>query len=298
LQITPSELLLQPDDKVSFHARELDPNGLTVKEVDDPKAIHWASFIPPTAKVKSKMKAEFSADGQLAAAPDKAPSAGAFEATLEGLKGYIRGRVLPGLPITQDFEQMVLTETTVGDAEPPTAFAYPPLPWIGARFKFDVREKDGNKCLVKTISNPFFQRATVFMGTPDSRNYTIEADVMSDGNKRKMSIVGVINQRYRIVLKGNEQMLEITSNEELLRVQTPFHWSPNVWYRLKARVDVAPEGSGVIRGKAWKKGDPEPEAWTSEVPVKNANLHGCPGLFGFSPQNMRVYIDNIAVTAN
>jgi hypothetical protein len=121
---------------------------------------------------------------------------------------------------------------------------------------------------------------------------------MSDGNKRKMSIVGLINQRYRIVLKGNEQMLETTSNEELFRVQTPFHWSANVWYRLKARVDVAADGSGVIRGKAWKKGDPEPEAWTSEVPIAHANANGCPGLFGFTPQNMRVFIDNVAVTAN
>jgi outer membrane protein assembly factor BamB len=298
LQITPSELLLQPAEKVSFHARELDANGLTVKEVDDPKAIRWAPFIPATAKVKAKMNAAFNADGQLEAAPDKTPSAGAFEATLDGLKGYIRGRVLPGLPITQDFAQSALTETTAGEAEPPTAFAYPPLPWIGARFKFEVREKDGNKCLVKTISNPFFQRATVFMGTPDLKNYTIEADVMSEGNKRKMSTVGVIAQRYRIVLKGNEQVLETTSNEQLLHQSVAFHWLPNVWYRLKARVDAAPDGSGVVRGKAWKKGDAEPEAWTSEVPVAHANLNGCPGLFGFSPQNMRVYIDNIAVTAD
>jgi hypothetical protein len=61
---------------------------------------------------------------------------------------------------------------------------------------------------------------------------------------------------------------------------------------------VAADGSGVVRGKAWKKGDPEPAAWTSEVPITHANLNGCPGLFGFSPQNMRVYVDNIAVTAN
>jgi outer membrane protein assembly factor BamB len=161
-----------------------------------------------------------------------------------------------------------------------------------------VREKDGNKCLVKTIDNPFFQRATVFMGTPDLKNYTIEADVMSDGNKRKMSTVGVINQRYRIVLKGNQQALEITSNEELLRASVPFQWSPNTWYRLKARVDVAEDGSGVIRAKAWKKGESEPSTWVNEVPVKHANANGCPGLFGFSPQDMRVYIDNISVTAN
>jgi plastocyanin len=108
LQIEPSELLLQPGDTVSFHVRELDANGLTVKEIDDPKSVQWASFIPPTAKVKAKMNASFNADGQLVAAPDKAPSAGAFEASADGLKGYMRGRVLPGLPISQDFESMVL----------------------------------------------------------------------------------------------------------------------------------------------------------------------------------------------
>ena len=43
------------------------------------------------------------------------------------------------------------------------------------------------------------------MGAPDLKNYTVEADVMSEGNKRKMSIVGLINQRYRVVLKGNER---------------------------------------------------------------------------------------------
>jgi outer membrane protein assembly factor BamB len=298
LQVVPSELLLQPGGTASFQVRALDANGLTAHDIDDPKSIKWASFIPPTAKVKSTMKASFNADGQLVAALDKTPSAGAFMASVGDLKGFIRGRVLPGLPILQDFEGVNLTETTTNTVEPTTKFAYPPLPWIGARFKFEVREKDGNKCLVKTVDNPFFQRATVFMGTPDLKDYTISADVMSDGNKRKMSTVGVINQRYRIVLKGNEQVLETTSNEELLRVQTSFHWEANVWYVLKARVDVAADGSGVIRAKAWKKTEPEPAAWTSEVPVAHANLSGCPGLFGFSPQNMRVYIDNVAVTAN
>src|SRR5207248_859117 len=98
------------------------------------------------------------------------------------------------------------------------AFAYPPLPWIGARFKFEVRAMDGNKVFAKTTENMFFQRATVFIGAPDAKNYTIEADVMSDGNRRKMSEVGLINQRYLIVLKGNEQKLEINSNLERLRV--------------------------------------------------------------------------------
>src|SRR5262249_7943170 len=150
----------------------------------------------------------------LVAANDPMPSAGAFEASVGNLHGYMRGRVLPGLPIKQDFEGFQLTETTTNTVEQPTPFAYPPLPWIGARFKFDVREKDGNKSLTKTIDNRFFQRAFVFMGDPEMKGYTIQADVMSEGNRRKMSDVGIINQRYLIVLKGNEQKLEINSNLE------------------------------------------------------------------------------------
>jgi hypothetical protein len=241
------------------------------------------------------MKANFDSSGRLTAANDPVPSAGAFEATLGDLKGYIRGRVLPYLPLHQDFESFSLTETNASDG---ALFAYPPLPWIGARFKFDVRDKDNNKLLAKTIDNRFFQRATVFMGAPDAKNYTIEADVMSDGNRRKMSEVGLIAQRYLVQLKGNEQKLEISSNLERLRVSEDFKWQPNVWYRMKARVDIAPDRSGVVRAKVWKKGDPEPEKWTLEVPHKTAHQNGSPGLFGFSPQDMRVYIDNVSVMPN
>jgi len=297
LQAIPNELLLTPGETQEFHVRSLDKNGLPVKDVAA-NSVKWQSFIPPTAKVRAMVKGAFDADGKFTAAPDKVPSAGAFEAQSDGLKGYIRGRVLPGLPIKQDFESFTLSETTSNSVEAPTKYAYPSLPWIGARFKFEVREKDGSKCLVKTIDNSFFRRAMVFMGSPALKNYTIEADVMSEGNKRKMSDVGVINQRYAVVLRGNDQSLEITSNQELLRVRVPLKWAPNTWYHLKARVDVAADGSAVVRGKAWKRGDAEPDKWTNEVPVKIANLNGCPGLIGFSPQDMRVFIDNISVTAN
>ena len=298
LQIIPVEVLLQPAQTASFRVRSLDANGLTVSESVDPKSVKWASYIPPTAKVRATMKASFTPEGKLLAAADPVPSAGAFEAAAGDLKGYFRGRVLPGLPIKQDFEKFDLSETTTNSVEEPTKFAYPPLPWIGARFKFEVRDLEGNKTLTKTVDNPFMRRATVFMGSPALKNYTIEADVMSDGNKRKMSEVGLVNQRYLVTLKGNEQKLEITSNQELLRSAVDFKWSPKTWYRLKTRVDVAADGSGVVRAKAWKKEDPEPAAWTAEVAVKQAHPNGCPGLFGFSPQDMRVYVDNVSVTAN
>ena len=292
LQAIPSEVLLHPGEKASFRVRSLDANGLTVDESISPRQVKWSSYIPPTAKVKAALKGAFNDSGELVAASDPVPSAGAFEATFGDLKGYIRGRVMPNPPTKQDFESFTLSETNREGA----AFAYPPLPWIGARFKFDVEEKDGSKVLAKTIENKFFQRATVFMGTPDMAHYVIQADVMSDGNRRKMSEVGLINQRYLVVLKGNEQKLEINSNQERLRVGTDFPWSPKVWYRLKARVDANPDGSTVVRAKAWKRDDPEPEQWTLEVPHRTAHQNGSPGLFGFSPQDMRVYIDNVEVT--
>ena len=294
LQIIPSEVLLRPSQSVSFRARAIDAHGFAVEDIKDMKSLKWASYIPPTARVKSAMKAGFNAEGQLVAADDTVSSAGAFEASFNDLKGYIRGRVLRYLPIEQDFESFTLSETNMEG----TVYAYPPLPWIGARFKFDVRDKDGSKVMAKTTDNRFFQRATVFIGAPDAKNYTIEADVMSDGNRRKMSEVGIINQRYIIVLKGNEQKLEINSNQERLRVAEDFKWLPNVWYRLKARVDIAPDSSGVVRAKAWKKGEPEPEKWILEVPHRTAHQNGSPGLFGFSPQDMRVYVDNVKVVGN
>jgi hypothetical protein len=231
------------------------------------------------------------------ASSDVKPSAGAFEADIDGLKGHIRGRVLPALPLHEDFESFNIsvphaTETGV-------KFAYPPLPWIGARFKFEVRDLDGNKVLAKTLDNIFFQRALVFIGTPDAKNYTAEADVMADGNDRTMSTVGLINQRYLVTLEGNAQEIMVSSNQERLRVAKPFPWAPHTWYHLKTRVDVAADGSGIIRAKAWKKGDPEPSAWTIEAPHRHAHTNGAPGLFGFAPQSMyRVYLDNISITPN
>ena len=268
LQIIPAEVLLKPGEKIALRVRALDANGFTVEE--SPKPVAWEPFIPPTAKVKSTMKAAVNDAGQLVAAPDPAPSAGMLQASLGDLHGYLRGRILPKLPLKEDFEEFNLTETNAAE---------------GASF-------------AKTIDNKFFQRAQVFIGHPDMKNYTVEADVLSDGNKRKMSDVGVINQRYVILLKGNEQKLEVNSNLERLRVAVPFKWSPNEWYHLKTRVDIAADGSGTVRAKAWKRGEPEPDSWTIEVPHRTAHRSGSPGLFGFAPQDMRVYIDNITVTPN
>lgn len=294
IQVVPSEVALRPGEKQTFRLRALDAKGHFVKDLTGGE---WKKFVPATAKVKSEMDADFDASGALAAKPDAKASAGSWEVTVGGLKGYMRGRVLPGSPYAQDFESFQPADQTEGP--PGVKFAWPPLPWIGARFKWDIREIDGNKVFNKTLDRLLFQRAFTFFGDSKMKNYTVAADVMTDGNKRTMSNVGVINQRYVINLVGNHKQLEVLSNQDRIKVAVPFPMQAKTWYRIESRVDLAADGSGVVRAKAWKRDEPKPENWTIEVPHKHAHPHGAPGVYGFALQNQfPVYIDNISVTPN
>ena len=124
----------------------------------------------------------------------------------------------------------------------------------------------------------------------------MQADVMTDGNRRIKSDVGLVNQRYLIVLKGNANQLEVSSNQERLKVSVPFKVKYKTWYSLKSRVDVDDEGTATVRAKVWPKDSDEPEAWTIEVPHKKGHAQGAPGLFGFSPQSQKpVFVDNISI---
>ena len=75
-----------------------------------------------------------------------------------------------------------------------------------------------------TLERVLFQRSMNFIGHPEMSNYTMKADVMSDGNRRVMSNVGLINQRYLIALVGNWQILEVVSNHDRLKESVPFKW--------------------------------------------------------------------------
>lgn len=290
----PSDVLLRSGRSADVRISELDSDGLTVGSVED---VDWATFIPPTAKVKAEMDASF--DGNtISAGEDAKLSAGAWKATSGDLSGILRGRVISNLPYTEDFESYQLAAKPGGSVEG-REFDFPPLPWIGARLKWEVIEKDGNKVLSKTLDRVLFQRSLSFIGHPDESNYTVQADVMTDGSRRIKSVVGLINQRYIISLVGNANIIEVSSNHERLKESVPFPISANTWYTLKTRVDVAEDGSGVIRAKAWPKGEDEPADWTIEVNHKDAHDKGAPGIFGFAPQSQKtVFVDNISVTSN
>ncbi|MFN0127367.1 MAG: PQQ-binding-like beta-propeller repeat protein [Verrucomicrobiales bacterium] len=300
LRVIPQEVVLAPGGKASFRIQTVDANGLVV---GDAGPVKWESYIPPTARVKATADAAFNAAGEMVAG--KQISAGAFRATAaNGLTGVIRCRVMPASAQTEDFESFEIAQ--VHPTEPATTFAFPPLPWMGARFKWEVRDwVDPNdptkksKALAKTLDQIFFQRAMTFIGTEAARNYTLQADMLTDGSRRLKSEVGLVNQRYLITLKGNENSISISSNYERFNVHTPFPVKANVWYVLKTRVDHQPDKSSIIRVKAWERGQPEPTAWSFEHAHVNGHDHGAPGVFGFSPQvQKRVFIDNIIVTPN
>ena len=116
-------------------------------------------------------------------------SAGAFQATIDGLTGTIRGRVIPAPPLKEDFERFEISvphETETG-----VKFAYPPLPWIGARFKFDVRELNGQKVFAKSFDRILFQRGVTFIAPSNLSNYTMQADILTDGSARVKSDIGL-----------------------------------------------------------------------------------------------------------
>ncbi|BCX47219.1 serine/threonine protein kinase [Haloferula helveola] len=289
LQIVPAEFALRAGESQDFKVFGLDSHGTRVKEVT-PES--WEAFIPPTAKVKAKVDATFEGN-TLSAGPDAQLSAGAFKASFGKLSATTRGRVVAGPGYKEDFESVPL----VMDSPEGEKVNFPPLPWLGARIKWYTLEKDESKVLANRLDNVLFQRTMNFFGDVHETGYTLQADVMTDGNRRIMSSVGLVNQRYLIALVGNSQILEVSSNYERVNQSVKFKIQPNTWYHLKTQVKRNDDGSGMVLAKAWPREEGEPEAWTIEVPVKYCHPNGAPGVFAFSPQaQKRVYIDNIELT--
>jgi outer membrane protein assembly factor BamB len=301
VQVVPSEVLLQPGQKQRLSMRLINKDGRIVKTFasheTNAKDFKWAKFVPPTAKVKAYLDAKVSEGDIIYADRNAKTSAGAYQVTHGKFKGTIRGRVLSGLPMKYDFESAPLKVQHKTEAD--VKFSYPPLAWIGARFKWEIRNRDGNKVMSKTLDRVLFQRSSTFIGSSALQNYTMEADVLSDGDRRLQSSIGLINQRYIILLDGNWQRLEVNSNHDRFKVHVPFKWKPKKWYRLKTRVDINEDGSGTIRAKAWLRGTKEPEKWLLEANHDSPHKNGSPGFFAFSPQGRyRVYLDNVSVTPN
>ncbi|MDC0310896.1 hypothetical protein OAL06_01575, partial [Akkermansiaceae bacterium] len=232
--------------------------------------------------------------GTVSAANNATISAGALKVTYKGMSATTRGRVHAGSGYSENFEAVPLKmESPAGEK-----VNFPPLAWLGARIKWYILEKDASKVIANRLDNVLFQRTMNFFGDPEMSNYVLSADVMTDGNRRIKSTVGLVNQRYLITLAGNQNILEVSSNHERVKSSVKFPIKANTWYSLKTHVKSNADGSGEVRAKAWLRGEDEPTEWTIEVPVKRVHPKGSAGVFAFSPQaQKRVFLDNITLNA-
>jgi outer membrane protein assembly factor BamB len=98
-----------------------------------------------------------------------------------------------------------------------------------------------------------------------------------------MSDLGIVANRYTLLLNGNTQLLRIVSWDAVPRVdkKMAFKWTPDTWYHMKLTVTVERD-KAVVRGKVWPRGEKEPRAWTIDFEDPTPNREGSPALYGYA----------------
>lgn len=269
--VFPVESVVKPGENVAFSARVFDAHGNFIGE----EKATWAV---------EQLQGAVTADGRYAVPKDATAQIGSVKATVGALSGTGYVRVVPPLPLKEDFERFT------GEAPPPS--------WVNATGKFVVKDVDGTRALMRLEDNTTTRRARLFMGTPDMANYTIEVDARSIERRRQLGDVGVFAQRYGLVLFGNSQRLELHPWQPAtaMTVAAPFTWKADTWYRLKLRVENQKDGTTKVQGKVWPRGEAEPAGWMVEKIDKIGHHSGSPGLYSDAP--FGAYFDNVTVTPN
>jgi hypothetical protein len=261
-------VLLKPGDHQKFTVKLFNARGQFLKA--------------GTANFSLAGPGEINKEGMFLAANGSDHTATILTAKIGDLQGQARIRVVPDLPWKFDF--------TDGQV---------PITWIGARYRHIVRDVDGNKVMVKITTIPKGTRSQSIMGPTDLHDYTIQADVYGSKANNKTPDIGLVAQRYTMDLMGDHQEIQIrswTSQLDRFSKKVPFKWEGNTWYTMKFQASTD-KGKAILKGKVWKRGEAEPEAWTIEAVDETPNLNGSPGLFG-NASDAEAFIDNITVTKN
>jgi outer membrane protein assembly factor BamB len=268
VQVVPAEVLLKPGVQQKFSVRMYNARGQLLSNGQ--------------ANFTLTGPGEIAKDGTFLAASVPAHSATILTAKVGDLQAQARIRVVPELPWKFDFS----------DGEVP-------ITWVGARYRHVIRDVDGNKVMVKLTTIPKGQRSQAIMGQNDLHDYTVQADVKGTLTNNILPDAGLIAQRYTFDMMGAKQQLQIrswTSQLSRFSKSVPFAWDANSWYTLKFRA-ATDNGKAVLKGKAWKRGEPEPKEWNIEAVDEAPNLVGSPGLFGNASVS-EIFIDNVSVVKN
>ena len=268
VQLIPAETLMKPGDSKQFKVKLYNDRGQFLKE--------------GSATFSLDGEGEIDDSGKFVAPSGPGHTATIVKATVDGIEGRARVRVVPDLPWKFDFE--------AGDV---------PITWVGARYRNVIREVDGDKVMVKVTTIPKGTRSQLLMGPDDHHDYTIQADVYGVITDNKMPDIGLIAQRYTMDLMGTHQKIQLrswTSQLGRFSKDVPFAWDGDTWYTMKLQASNE-DGKAVLRGKVWKRGEKEPDEWTIEATDEAPNTVGSPGLFG-NAQTTEIFVDNVSVREN
>jgi outer membrane protein assembly factor BamB len=275
--VTPTEVIIEPGKPLALTVRAFDEKG---RAVANPGQATWA-----LENLKGMIE-----NGRFTPDTANVAQAGVVKATVGSLTAAARVRVIPPLPWTFDFEDGRET---------------PPPQWVNATGKFAVRDLDGSKVLVKLAENDFAfaKRCRPFFGGTEYSNYTIQADVRAMERRRQRGDVGIVAQRYELVLFGNQHLdLQPWQPETKRTVHVPYSWDADTWYTMKLEVQALDGTKVRVRGKVWPKSQPEPQAWNIERVDPIGSLKGSPGIYADAPSRVgggsELYYDNIKVYAN
>ena len=207
-----------------------------------------------------------------------------MQAQVGKLVGTARVRVVPDLPINEDFESFKDGDT-IGW-------------WVGvSKAKYNIETLDGSKVLKKLHDDkgPILNRSLVYVTPPIPAGYTVEADVMGVQEGRGRGDVGLTNSRYVFELYGSGKKARVFSwmPGPRFEKQIEFPWAPGNWYRMKLLVDVV-DNQGKIFAKVWPRKEAEPKAWTIEAVDPQPNYEGAAGIYANSTM-APLYLDNIKV---
>lgn len=302
IQVVPAEVSVEPGESLQFRALAFDAQGNFLEQVKakwslapspPPEGLPPAAKTGPPATPAPALKGNITPDGKLTVAPNLNGQAGIVVAKVGNLSGTARVRVVPKLPYAPDFKSVPEGRVPPG--------------WINAQGKFAVRQVGDKKVLVKLANdaNPYLKRANTYMGKPTMADYTIQADVlgMQKGNDRPD--MGIVAQRYSLMLADNLNGLRLLSWDALPRVDrnVSYPWKANVWYRMKLTVEVKGDRA-LVRGKVWPRDLAEPAEWTITFEDPTPNREGSPGLYGNANGvtdkeiGTEIYYDNVSVTPN
>lgn len=281
LQLAPYDSLLAPGESVQLTPRLYNSLGQQLEIPNDAQPEFAVAAGPGSV----------SADGTYTA-PDEAAHEGVLVACKIGeQQGSARVRIVPPLPWKFDFNE-------ADDV---------PLTWVGGRVRYVLREIAGERAAVKRDvlptprdpDNKLGTHSQMWMGPVDLHDYAVQADVLLTEKNGKKPDVGIINSGYTMTIRSGNNQLRVyswPSHDHRTAASAQFEPQPNVWYRMKLRVEQQ-DGKALVQGKMWPRDENEPTEWTLEMTDESPVTSGSPGLFG-NTGDAEFAVDNLEVTAN